>query len=103
MELTKQEATDFFTEFYGGEHHIPGNIKPFGLGWEVNDGRGNFATFDFSKLTKLVVLAHDKCIRVELNPVRNQIMQIAIWKRERTGGMSERHPTMEDAIIQIRQ
>lgn len=102
-ELTEQEAIDFFSEYYGGEHHIPGfKPKQFGLGWCVNDNRGDIATFDFNGLTRLVLMAHDKCIRVGLQPIRNGLMTISIHKREREGSMSERHPTIEQAIEKFR-
>lgn len=102
-ELTETEATDFFSEFYGGEHHIPGyKPKRFGPGWCVNHDRGDLATFDFNQLTRLVFMAHDKCIRVGLNAKRNNIIEIAIHKRQREGGMSERHPTLEQAIEKFR-
>lgn len=101
--LTQQEAIDFFSEYYGGEHHIPGfKPKPFGIGWSVNDNRGDLASFDFNQLTRLVFMAHDKCIRVSVEAVRNGLIRIAIWKREREGGMSERHPTLEQAIERYR-
>lgn len=103
MTLTKEEAIQFFSDFYGGEHHIPGfKPKHDGLGWSVNHDRGEMATFDFSQLTKLVVMGHDRCIRVGIHAVRNGIIQITIWKRQREGSMSERHPTLEQAVEKIR-
>lgn len=103
-ELTHQEAIDFFSEFYGGEHHIPGyEVKANGpFCWTVNHNRGGLSTFDFNHLTRLVVMAHDKCIRVDLIPIRNGIMQISISNRKREGSIWERHPTIEEAIEKIR-
>lgn len=100
IHLTKEEATDFFSEFYGGEHHIPGyKVDQFGFGFCVIHDRGDLATFDFTQLTKLVFMAHDKCIRVSLEGTGKGKMRIAIWKRQgRDGGISERHPTIEQAI-----
>lgn len=102
--LTLKEATDFFAEFYRGAHHIPAyKPKPFGYGFCVNHDRGDLASFDFCQLTMLVVMAHDKCIRVSVDAARNGIIKIAIWKRKREGSMSERHPTLEDAVKTIRE
>lgn len=81
--LTKQQATDFFAEFYDGAHHMPGyEPKEFGNGWVVRHDRGGLASYDFSQLTKLVILAHDRCVRVEIIPATNRILKIAIWKRD---------------------
>lgn len=103
MKLTQEEATQFFSDFYGGEHHIPGfKPKEDGFGWRVNHDRGEMATFDFNQLTRLVVMGHDRCIRVGIDAARNGIIRITIWKRQREGSMSERHPTLEQAIEKIR-
>lgn len=96
--MDKQVAIDFFSEFYYGEHHIPGKIKECGRGWSVNHDKGSLSTFDFNQLTRLVLMAHEKCIRVEVIPIRNYILQIAIHQRKREGSMIERHPTIEQAI-----
>jgi hypothetical protein len=96
--LTLQEATDFFAEFYLGAHHIPGKIKEFGYGFVVLHDRGDLATFDYNQLTRLVLLAHSKCYRASVFPCTPRILKIGIWKRKREGGMSSRHPTIEQAI-----
>lgn len=102
--LTKEEATAFFAELYGGEHHIPKHtVHPFGLGWMVKHDRGDLATYDYNDLTKLVFMAHEKCIRVGISPLSKGTLEIAIWKRQREGGMSERHPTLEQAIESFRK
>src|ERR1039458_1928932 len=98
MELTKEEATEFFSELYGGEHHIPrGGLHDFGCGWSVNH-YGDLSTFDFDKLTCLVFLCHDRAIRAEVMCSGPRMVKISIWKRKREGGISERHPTIEQAL-----
>lgn len=101
--LTKEEATAFFSELYGGQHHFPkGGVKEFGYGWCVNHDQGDLATYDYDKLTKLVIMAHDQCVRVSVMPHAFKTLRISIWKREREGGMSQRHPTLEQAIEKFR-
>jgi hypothetical protein len=101
--LTKEEATAFFSEFYQGDHHIPkGGVKEFGYGWAVVHNRGDLATYDYNELTKLVIMGHDRCIRVSIMPYQIKSLKIAIWRRQREGGMSERHPTLEQAIESFR-
>ncbi len=100
--LTLEQATAFFSEFYGGEHHIPGKIKQWGYGWSVNHDRGGLSTYDYDQLTRLV-LAHDKLIRVEVSPSSPRHLKIAIWQREKEGSMSRRHPNLQTAIERFNQ
>ena len=88
------------------------NIAPYNIStnWEKVDwdwGGGvrfkishrSLATFDFDELTGLVILAHDQCVRVQIDAVAPRLMSIAMHQRhKRDGGMNERHPTMEQAI-----
>ncbi len=96
--LTEEEAIKFFSEFYQGEHHIPGKVKQFGYGWAVNHDRGDLATYDYDQLTSLVLMAHHYCYRVSVAPSSPRHLKIAVWKRQREGGMSSRHPTIETAL-----
>lgn len=98
--LTLQSATAFFSEFYRGEHHIPGyKVHPFGYGFRVKHDVGGLSTFDFNELTRLVLMAHRDCIRVSVSPLSFRFLSIEIWQRQGTeGSISERHPTIEQAI-----
>lgn len=103
-QLTLNEATQFFSKFYGGVHHIPnGSIIKYGSGWSVNNNNGSLSSYDSNDLTRLVVMAHDECIRVELIPARQGVIKIAIWKRERVGNFMDKHPTLEHHIQDIRK
>lgn len=104
MEFSKEEATKFFSDYYGGEHHFPNELQKFGYGWMMRDNRGDLATFDFTQLTLLVVMAHDRCIRVSIMPHTANMIKISIHKRDREAkSMSERHPTLEDNVAKIRE
>lgn len=101
--LTKEEATNFFSELFYGEHHIPSEIKQYGQGFSVVTNRGDFATTDFNNLTRLVLMAHEKCIRTEISGSNKfGSITIAIQKRQRHGGLSQSHPTIEQAIEKYR-
>lgn len=64
----------------------------------------SFATFDFNNLTVLTILCHDLMIRCEIRPCNMQYLKLHFWQRKnRDGRMFERHPTIEDAIKQIRE
>jgi hypothetical protein len=97
--LTKEEAEKFFSEFYRGSHHIPGHeVHEHGYGWMVKHDRGDLATFDFNELTRLVLMAHRDCYRASIENHGVRAFKIAIWKRQREGGMCDRHPTIDQAI-----
>ena len=98
MQMTYEEAEAFFGIIYYGKHHIPYPIKPWGYGWIISVS-GRMATFDFNDLTRLIFLAHDRCIRAEVIHGGPRRVRIAIWKRyKRDGSMMERHPTIEQAL-----
>lgn len=99
--LTKEEATKFFGKIYPGEHNIPGELKQYGSGWSVIH-RGDIATYDFNMLTKLVVFAHDMCIRASIVPAGPQAVKICVHRRQREGSMVERHPELDEHIDSIR-
>lgn len=103
LEMGKKEAIDFFSEFYNGEHNIPGgekNVKRFGPGWSVSH-MGGLSTYDSTNMTNLVIMAHEKLYRVEVcNPPGNKTgsLIIAIFKRQATGAIYDRHPDMFQAL-----
>lgn len=69
----------------------------------VSYGRG-WSTYDFDGLTRLVILAHDELVRVDLTPASPKRMAVSFFQRNsRDGEMSRRHPTIEDAIIATRK
>lgn len=60
-------------------------------------------TFDTNRLTRLVIGAHDECIRIEVSPKAFRYLEIAMWPRNgRSGAMHERHPTIEQAVADFR-
>lgn len=63
---------------------------------------GGLSTFDFDHLTRAVLIAHDECIRIDIEPHSFRYWKIFMHPRGRNGGMSERHPTIEQAIDKFR-
>ncbi len=66
---------------------------------------GSMATFDGDKLTRLVVLSHDRMIGVDLGPCNFQNLEVLFHKRKnRVGGDTyHRMPTMESHMEMIRE
>jgi hypothetical protein len=63
----------------------------------------NLSTFDSSALTRLVILAHDECTRLEIDPLNFQHLALTMHPRAgREGNQFERHPSIEQAITTVR-
>lgn len=93
------ECAQMFADVVGGFHHVTGKFQPFGDGIKVSAYPSRWATFDFDGLTRLVLLAHDRMIRVAVVPSGPGRLGFEMWKRHtRDGVVSERHPTIEQAL-----
>lgn len=110
----KRELTDFqrkAVEILGqacntGTYNLP--VKWETVDWNYNGGvrfkfRGSMETFDFDHLTRLVILAHDGCVRVGIEPLSPKHLAITMYqRRKREGFIYERHPTIDQAVEAIR-
>lgn len=102
MTLDQRACFDLLCRVFGGEHHLA-NVYACGSGIKVNMPGDRLATFDLDYLTRLVVLAHDECVRVEVAPGGPYRVKLLLHKRcSRSGRVNERHPTLEDAMARIR-
>jgi len=100
--MPEEVAEAFFSDLYGGPHHIPSKLKRFGLGWAVIF-HGDLASYDGDMLTRLVFMAHDHCVRASVQSGRGGRGMIAIHPRIRAGRLMQRHPTLEEAVEQWRK
>lgn len=102
MTPDQRECYQLFCDLVGGEHHISGTVFDYGRGIKCSVYSGVLATFDSDRLTRLVVMAHDRCIRVEICTSGPGRVGIVLHKRHtREGCTSRRHPTMEQALATI--
>lgn len=59
----------------------------------------SLSTFDDEYLTRLVVFAHDRMLRVSIGAVAPKLLELMFHQRHtRTGGVWERMPTMEQHL-----
>lgn len=94
------ECLKLLIDFYFGAHHmVTRRVKEFGKGIQYSERPSKLSTFDFDGLTRLVFMAHDRCVRVELAASGPGLVRLVLHKRHsREGRMSERHPTLETAV-----
>ena len=95
-----------------GFHHCM-NLRQCGKGVAI-DEVGEVATYDFDGLARLVVLAHDECVRVGISQETREVsfeghtynessLVITFHPRKRDGEKSwMRHPTLEEAALKAR-
>ena len=98
------ECYQMLGDLFFGFHHVTGKLHKWGTGIRLNTRNvDSFATFDFDRLTRAVVMAHDRMIRLEICPSGPGMLGITLFKRHaREGRMHQRHPTIEEAISVIR-
>lgn len=99
------ECCEFLRDLFGGFHHMRlENVKDYGMGIAYSIRYPQMATADNSQLTRMVFMAHDRMIRVELNGSGPAMIKLCLWKRhKREGQLRERHATVEDALALHRQ
>jgi len=61
------------------------------------------ATYDFERLTQLVVLCHESALRMEVGGANPRHVRLTFHQRGRSGSLSQRHPSMAWAVSNIRE
>jgi hypothetical protein len=102
----KRKAGVIIEKAFHGEHHVK-SLKWNDFPWCSCSFLvfGNLATWDDSKLTWLVVLCHDLCLRAEVSNGGPHMTKVTLWPRLRNSEeapISEACPTLEDHIARIR-
>ena len=100
-------SAEFVRWFYMGWHHFHHRVEE--IDWnnrfvEFTHKHGDLCIFDSADLTTLVLMAHDLCIRVEVEPAM-RYLRIRLFPRDPdavAGGWSG-HPTMETALARWRE
>lgn len=72
--------------------------------WIEINYAGELATYDGNEITRLVMLAHDRCIRFAVRACNMQYVRLCFSLRQRDGDMAwARHPTIEDHVTYLRK
>jgi hypothetical protein len=93
-------AADAIAECLGGHNHMK-TPKAFGKGIRIVLFESTAATFDDDLLTRLVLIAHEKAIRIEIESAGRMLAVNAFMRGTRTGAMHERHPTIDQACLKF--
>jgi hypothetical protein len=99
----QQECYELLCDLMGGQHHV-NDIYEHGGGIQMPIDGYRLSTFDFSYLTELVFLAHDRSIRAAVINTDLSKLAIVLHKRPaREGRICEYHPTLEQALFAHRK
>lgn len=98
----QHHCIDMLAEFAGGKHHLP-KVYEWGDGVCINWGQG-LSTYDFDRLTRLVLLAHRYAIRVDIGSSGPGMVRIIChrraWLRQFDRTLSTHHPNLADLAYQ---
>lgn len=102
-----REVADILGQVWRGIYHLEKQIRKVDWAntfWITINIYGDLSTYDFSRLTELVVLCHDRMLRLEISPCNFRYLTLIFHQRmNRDGMIGERMPTMEDHIQAIRE
>lgn len=87
------------SEWVCGDHHLP-PVKEWGDGIAITY-RGDLSTFDFDRLTSLVLLAHLHCVRISIGAASPREVRIIVHRRKPEGNLMQRHPSLEELKARI--
>ncbi|MGO1079915.1 hypothetical protein [Inquilinus sp. CA228] len=108
---TEARVADIIGMVFGGIYNAPINwrspkaSRPY-LGAkavEVVVRDVGLATFDFGQLTRLVFLCHEARIRAEIDSHTRGYFLLRFSARLAEGEISERHPNLDQAVVEFRQ
>lgn len=91
---------------FGGIHNVPLAKAP--VAWDdeyvihVTLSWQTLATVDDSRLTALVVLAHDNVLRLQIAAKAANHIELMFHQRQRAGSLSQRCPTLEEYAAHVR-
>lgn len=101
-------VADLLGEVFAGIYHIDDSVLER-VDWAddyvmiVRLTHQSLSTCDNDYLTRLVVLSHDCCLRLDIRASSKDNLRLMFHQRKRTGSLFERIPTMEEHLAHIRR
>ena len=103
-----EKVADLLSDCFAGIYHIDEtSLKK--VDWtnthfiSINLSHRSLSTTDSAELTWLVVLCHDRCLRMSIKAKTMNYLELTFHQRQREGDLGERHPTIEQHIECIRK
>jgi len=104
-------VADLLGQVWAGIYHLPHTLLArvdWAESWyiSVTVPGSELATYDADLLTRLVVLCHDRCLRMEIEPCNPRYLRLNFSPRVRSATdprMHRRCPTMEQAVASVRE
>lgn len=107
MSRIGRKVADILGVVYAGIYHIDqralDKVDWTHKGWIEIKLRDSLSTWDFNRLTALVIACHDAAVRVEIDGNSWHMLLLRFHERKRRGDMFERHPTIEDVVTKWRE
>jgi hypothetical protein len=99
----RQRALNVLASAYRGIHHVDlKKAKEDSFSYSVCV-YGGASTYDSDVLTRLVIAAHDACVRLDINGAANGYLRLIFTDRERGTDVFTRHPRIDEAIRTTRK
>lgn len=103
-------VADLLGDMYQGIYHIASGRAFDKVKWSDPDiivvilpsHASQMANHDFNHLTRLVVLTHDRCLRVSIEPHGFRYLRLMFHPRNRGNDICREIPTLEDHVAKIR-
>ena len=105
-----RDVADILGQVFRGIYHLSDEVDK--TDWSRDDrirfvlspAGGGFATTDGADFTELVILCHDRAIRMAIQPVNMRFIALSFTRRGRfPGHFSWDHPTIEQAVERVHQ
>jgi hypothetical protein len=105
-----KDVADLLGEWQRGIYHL-NQTELYKVQWdnnlwmEITIYCSGMSTFDFDDLTRLVFLAHERAMRIELEPATHHYMKLIFHKRTHgpKDGVLLHHPSLEEAVNLFKQ
>lgn len=102
-----ERVADMLGEVFAGIYHVSNEVwkadftgkKYIAVTFYEN---GGFATYDSDHLTRLVLLAHERNIRVCVRAATHAYLKIEFMEVDRSGFFADRHPSLAEALLRVR-
>lgn len=101
MSSLGEDAARLLNDLYAGIYHIQPECSR--VDWSDEHHieivlYGCWSSFDYDNLTRLVFLAHDYALRVQMDARANGYIRLMFHRRQRNGDLYQRHPSLEQAV-----